>query len=132
MKFITIISIIGVIPFYMPELNLFNKVLFNSQHIQIYGLMIISFLSGMQWQRLIFEDSSHNIVEKILPIITVFTGIILFMLNSNVNLILTFLFFLVLVFDIVFHKQHLSKEYLKLRIIVTLLVIFSFLEKFIN
>jgi len=54
------------------------------------------------------------------------------MFNSNVDFILTFLFFLVLVFDLVFHKQFLSKKYLKLRIIVTLLVIFSFLVKFIN
>lgn len=132
MKFITIISLIGVIPFYMPEINFLNKVFFNSQHIQIYGLMIISFLSGMQWQRLIFGDSFHNIFEKILPIITIFSGIILFMFNSNIDLILTFLFFLVLVFDLIFHKQFLSKKYMKLRIIVTLLVILSFLEKFIN
>ena len=131
MKFITIISLAGLIPFYMPELRILNYNFFQLHHVQIYGFMIICFLSGMQWERVIFNNST-KFLQKILPVTTVFFGILLLMLKFDYNYLLISLFIFVLFIDLFFYRKLLSKSYMRLRIIVTFLVVFSFLDKLTN
>ena len=131
MKFITIISLAGLIPFYIPEFRILNYDLFQLRHVQIYGFMIICFLCGMQWERVIFNNST-NFFQKILPIAPVFFGILLSMLKFNSNYLLISLFLFVLFLDLFFYRKLLSKNYMRLRIIVTCLVVLSFLGKSVN
>ena len=131
MKFITIISLAGLIPFYMPELRILDYDFFQLHHVQIYGFMIICFLSGMQWERVVFNNSI-NFLQKILPITPVLFGILLLMLEFDYNYLLISLFLLVLFLDLFFYRKLLSKDYIRLRIIVTCLVVFSFLYKLTN
>tara|TARA_B100000989_G_C19442176_1_gene427853 strand:+ start:426 stop:818 length:393 start_codon:yes stop_codon:yes gene_type:complete len=128
MKFIVITSLLGLIPFYIPELDFYDKVIFNEQHIQIYGFMIVSFLFGMQWQRITFEQN-FNFFQKSIPILPIFLSLILFFFQANINKILIFLFLIALFIDCVIHKKLLNKNYLILRIIVTLLVVVPFFIK---
>ena len=131
MKFITIISLAGLIPFYIPEFRILNYDLFQLRHVQIYGYMIICFLCGMQWERVIFNNST-NFFQKILPVAPVFFGILFLMLKFNSNYLLISLFLFVLFLDLFFYRKFLSKNYMRLRITVTCLVILSFLGKSIN
>ena len=131
MKFITIISLAGLIPFYIPEFRILNYDLFQLRHVQIYGFMIICFLCGMQWERVIFNNST-NFFQKILPLAPVFFGILLLMLKFNSNYLLISLFLFVLFLDLFFYRKLLSKNYMRLRIIVTCLVVLSFLGKSVN
>ena len=131
MKFITIISLAGLIPFYIPEFRIQNYDLFQLQHVQIYGFMIICFLCGMQWERVIFNNST-NFFQKILPLAPVLFGILLLMLKLDSNYLLISLFLFVLFLDLFFYRKLLSKNYMRLRIIVTCLVVLSFLGKSVN
>lgn len=131
MKFITIISLAGLIPFYMPELRILDYDFFQLHHVQIYGFMIICFLSGMQWERVVFNNSI-NFLQKILPITPVLFGILLLMLEFDYNYLLISLFLLVLFLDLFFYRKFLSTNYIRLRIVVTCLVVFSFLDKLTN
>ena len=131
MKFITIISLVGLIPFYMPEFRILNYNLFQLHHVQIYGFMIICFLCGMHWERAIF-DNSTNFLQKILPVSPVLFSILLLMFKFNSNYLLILIFTFILLIDIYYYRKSLSKGYIRLRIIVTFSVVFSFLEKIVN
>ena len=128
MKFITIISLAGLIPFYMPEFRILNYNLFQSHHVQIYGFMIICFLCGMQWERVI-SNNSTNFLQKILPIAPVFFGILLLMLKFDSDYLQILIFLFILFLDLFYYRKLLSTSYIRLRIIVTFLVVFSFIRE---
>ena len=105
MKFITIISLAGLIPFYIPEFRILNYDLFQLRHVQIYGYMIICFLCGMQWERVIFNNST-NFFQKNFASSSSFFGILFLMLKFNSNYLLISLFLFVLFLDLFFLQEN--------------------------
>ena len=67
-KRIILLSLMGVIPFYFELITyLFFFEIYNNNFFKIrgatsfYGVLIISFLCGMQWERLIYEKQLNFI-----------------------------------------------------------------------
>ena len=132
-KRIILITYLGLIPFYFP---LFIKLLglefshdkiinFEKLHL-IYGSMIVAFLSGMQWQKIINYKIKNQLILPIIPLILIaFFGNNDFLNHSF--LIIIFSLFLSLLIDLLFLKKVNDLWFIKLRINVTILAILSYL-----
>ena len=124
--------ILGLIPFYVQnffeyivELKNENLLLMLNEMSYLYGALIVAFLSGMQWQRAIEKKTSKSIL--IIPMIPFF--LVWFYNNEFLEpKVLIIVCLLVSLFiDFKFFNKYLTKEFIKLRFIVTLLAIFSYL-----
>ena len=127
-KSVIFFSIIGLIPFYL-DLFLSNTFLSNLNFEKIsffYGLLIISFLSGMQWQRWI-EIKTSNFLYLSIPMLNFifsFSSVFNFFLSPIIIVVIGLLVSLII--DVIFQKQFLPLWFVNLRIIVTFFAIFSF------
>ena len=78
-KRIILITYLGLIPFYFPFLiqllglkfSLDKIMNFEELHL-IYGSIIVAFLSGMQWQKIINYKIKNQLILPIIPLILVF------------------------------------------------------------
>lgn len=127
MKTIITLSLLGLIPFYLE--NIFSILEINyylPQNIKlIYGSMIVSFLSGMQWQRFI-EQKINSGLKFILPMLNfIWTWSYIFKFLNPVFIIISGLI-LSLFIDLFIQKKFIDYNFNKVRILATILAIFSF------
>lgn len=123
MKFVSYITILGLFPFYFYHIDFIKNNLVSNFNIY-YGFIIFGFLLGMQWIRAI--EANRSLVEQSMPILTVFFVILI--VNFGIQLRFTVIFglFFALLNEIFTQGKFLSKNYLLLRFIITILAIYSF------
>tara|TARA_A100001015_G_C14795428_1_gene634753 strand:- start:232 stop:624 length:393 start_codon:yes stop_codon:yes gene_type:complete len=126
MRYIITLTILGIIPFYLNFfLILFgfsNAYNFNFQ--LVYGAMIVSFISGMQWQRLIYFK--NKLIWLIIPILNfLFTWIFVFYNTFQKYFVINGLV-ICLLLDLIVRDKILNVNYIRTRIVATILAILSF------
>jgi len=127
-KRIILLSVFGIIPFYFELIIYFfypdlynNNLLITKGSTSFYGVLIISFLCGMHWARLISEEKVKLYILPMLPIIFLwFSYFFNFYLNFNVLVIIGLLWCLFIDF---FFIRSSEFWYLKMRSIITFLAI---------
>tara|TARA_X000001036_G_scaffold191677_1_gene180764 strand:+ start:1290 stop:1721 length:432 start_codon:yes stop_codon:yes gene_type:complete len=127
---IIIYTLSGLIPLYLitavihiDSLNLFNidkKKLDNI--ILLYAYLIISFLSGMHWQKLILNNKKSFLIYPIFFIVIFWLGIV-FINEEYLSILLIFGLCICLLIDLSILKNLNKYWYKKLRIITTFLAI---------
>ena len=127
-KSIVLLSSLGIIPFYFELIiyifffNLYtNHFFIIRESTSFYGALIISFLSGMQWEKLI---SLKQVKFYILPMLPVIFLWISFLLSSNLNINIPIIIGLLwcLMMDLIFIKNN-DYWFIKIRVIITFLAI---------
>ena len=129
---VILITLLGVIPFYLKnffhifffETYLNFNLLINELSL-LYGAIIVSFLSGMQWQRAISSGYNLKLIVPMVPLLIVWLYE-LKLFDFFPEILIIFSLFLSLLIDIFIINLNLSKWYLKLRTIVTFIAIFSY------
>ena len=125
---------IGLIPFYFPLMCFFfsNDVMLRKYSIEvsiIYGAMISSFISGMQWEQIV----SNNKKYSIFPIIPFFLAWLHFLdlliFYKEMIIIIALLFNLLIDFFIL--KKKRKTWFKKMRIIATFVACSSFVINFL-
>lgn len=129
MKLIIIFfSLIGLIPFYSDFFFIPDPIdaLNSSVLTYLYGCMIVSFLSGMQWQRFL-NANKGSIFLLSLPMIN-FLWCWSYLFNkafhSSAIIISSLLFSLLL--EVIFQRSLIESWFIKLRVIVTFFAILSY------
>ena len=125
---------IGLIPFYFPLICYFfsSDIILRIYFIEvsiIYGAMISSFISGMQWEKIV----SNNKKYTIFPIIPFFLAWLhfldLFIFFKEMIIIIALLFNLLIDFFIL--KKKRETWFKKMRIIATFVACSSFVINFL-
>ena len=125
---------IGLIPFYFPLICYFfsSDIILRIYFIEvsiIYGAMISSFISGMQWEKIV----SNNKKYTIFPIIPFFLAWLhfldLFIFFKEMIIIIALLFNLLIDFFIL--KKNRETWFKKMRIIATFVACSSFVINFL-
>ena len=133
-KRIAYVTYAGVFPFYLsPIIDYFdyNEILFGISKIEtissLYAALIVCFLSGMQWQKLIETNMKGEFFFiPFLPLILVSTYS--FYDNQIYSSSILFLsLFLSLLIDLMIYKKKSENWFKKLRISATILAAVSFL-----
>ncbi|MEE2695103.1 MAG: DUF3429 family protein [Pseudomonadota bacterium] len=127
------LTYLGLIPFYINPFLQIDNLSVNyefSEKIKeisyIYGALIVAFLSGMQWQKLIIEDKKDLLLIPFLPLILVIS----FDLDSTVfipELVIILALFLSLLIDLYLLKGSKKNWFKKTRIKATILASISYL-----
>ena len=110
-KRVILITYLGLVPFYFPILieligifSLTNKIIDLDKLHFLYGSMIVAFLSGMQWQKIIIKNSKSKLLLPMIPLI-----LVAFFGNDNFIrypfLIVIFSLFLSLIIDLLYLKK---------------------------
>ena len=123
MKFVSYITILGLFPFYFYHIDFIKNNLVSNFNIY-YGFIIFGFLLGMQWIRAI--EAKRSLVEQSMPILTVFFVILIVNFGLQLKFTVIFGLFFALLNEIFTQGKFLSKNYLLLRFIITILAIYSF------
>ena len=128
-RIVILLSILGVIPFY---LELFEYLLhFNIQNEYkpkfrnlsfIYGGFIISFLSGMHWQKLINNGNVKRLYLPMIPVIVIWSSLF-FIPEFFFKTIIIIGLFWCLLMDLLILRKLNQYWFLKLRAIVTFMAI---------
>lgn len=132
-KSVILITYCGVIPFYFTPLikNLFHSsssidTLDIDNISSLYTGLIISFLSGMQWQKMIFKNKKKLLFIPLIPLFLVLiSDHYLFRLFTT--FILIFSLFFSLIIDLMILKNYHESWFKKLRVNATILASLSFL-----
>jgi len=131
-KKIVFFTIFGLIPFYSSNLSFlfdFVKINYNERFLNeisfLYGALIVSFLSGMQWQKIIQEKLENFYFLPMITVIIVWTYKYDFFLYYQKFIIILCLFFLLLI-DCTLLKKFNELWFRKLRFVVTFLAILSY------
>ena len=124
-KRIILLSILGIIPFYFELIfYLFSSEIYNNSILKIrgatifYGVLIISFLSGMHWERIISQKKIKFYILPMIPIILLWTSF-LFSPNYNFYTLIIIGLLWCLYMDVIFFKK-ISHWFVKMRIIITI------------
>ena len=133
-KRITLITYAGVVPFYFSPISHYldnNENLLKFSGIEtissLYAALIVCFLSGMQWQKLIESNiKGFFFYTPIIPLLLV--SMHTFIGNEIYgSFILVLSLFLSLFVDLILGKKKSDKWFKKLRIYATILASVSFL-----
>ena len=133
-KRIVFVTYAGVLPFYLsPIIDYYDydKTLIRFSEIKmissLYAALIVCFLSGMQWQKIIEENiKGFFFFSPIIPLLLVSTHAL--RVNGNYSsFILVVSLFLSLLIDLILIKKKSDKWFKKLRINATILASISFL-----
>jgi len=126
---------IGLIPFFFPLIcNIFSSNailrLYFIEASFIYGAMISSFISGMQWEKIVSNNKKYTII----PIIPFFLAWLhfldLFIFFKEIIIIIALLFNLFIDFFIL--KKNREAWFKKMRIIATFVACSSFVINFLS
>lgn len=127
-KSIVLLSSLGVIPFYFEFVvyiffsNLYTNNFFIIRgSTSFYGALIISFLSGMQWKKLISQNQVKFYILPMLPVIFLWISFLLSS-NFNINMIIIIGLLWCLIMDLVLIKNN-DYWFIKIRVIITFLAI---------
>ena len=124
---------IGLIPFYFPLLCYFfsSDIILRIYFIDvsiIYGAMISSFISGMQWEQTVSNNKKYSIFP-IIPFFLAWLHLLdLFIFFKEMIIIIALLFNLLIDFFIL--KKKRETWFKKMRIIATLVACSSFVINF--
>ena len=133
-KRIVLVTYSGVLPFYLaPTIGYYNidEIFVEFSEIKmissLYAALIVCFLSGMQWQKIIEGNiKGFFFFSPIIPLLLVSTHAL--KVNGNYSsLILVVSLFLSLSIDLILIKKKTDKWFKKLRINATILASISFL-----
>ena len=133
-KRITSVTYAGILPFYLSPISDhldYNEILFRISEIKtissLYAALIVCFLSGMQWQKLIETNIKGSFFFiPFLPLCLVSTYT--FYDNEIYSSFILFLSLLLsLLIDLIIYKNKSDKWFKKLRISATILATVSFL-----
>ena len=133
-KKIKSVTYAGILPFYFSPMSLYldyNETFLIFSKIEtissLYAALIVCFLSGMQWQKLIERNmKGFFFFTPIIPLFLVLTHTI----NDNriySSIILILSLYLSLLIDLILSQKNSDKWFKKLRINATILASFSFL-----
>ena len=136
-KNIVIYSLSGLIPLYLftaiihiEDLNLFNTDKTELENIiSVYAYLIISFLSGMQWQKLILNNKKSFLIYP-MSFIVIFWLSIIFVYKKYLSMVLISGLLICLFIDLSILKNLNKYWYRKLRIITTFLAILPLIYNF--
>ena len=132
-KRIVFVTYAGVLPFYLsPMIGYYeiDKILIRFSEIKmissLYAALIVCFLSGMQWQKIIEANvKGFLFFSPIIPLLLVSTHAL--RVNGNYSsFILVVSLFLSLLIDLILIKKKSDKWFKKLRINATILASISF------
>ncbi len=132
-KRIVFVTYAGVLPFYIsPMIGYYdqNEILGRFSEIRmissLYAALIVCFLSGMQWQKIIEANiKGFFFFSPIIPLLLVSTHAL--RVNENYSsFILVVSLFLSLLIDLILIKKKSDKWFKKLRINATILASISF------
>ena len=131
-KRITYVTYAGVLPFYVSHIIGYydnNEILVRFSNINtissLYAALIVCFLSGMQWQQIIYHKRKNQLFIPFIPLFMVLTYNQNFFYNySSFILVLSLIFSLGI--DIMLLKDILEDSFKKLRIKATFLALISF------
>ena len=131
-----VLGSLGLIPFYIntfliiffPKIYHLNSDILH-QVLIIYASLIISFLSGMHWERIINYKKNRLYILPMLPVIFAWSNQFLDLEFYN-ELIVIFLLIWCLIMDLILLKENTNIWYKKLRVYLTLLAIVSFFPQF--
>ena len=132
-KRIMFVTYAGVLPFYLsPMIGYYDidEILVRFSEIKmvssLYAALIVCFLSGMQWQKIIEANiKGFFFFSPIIPLLLVSTHAL--KVNGNYSLfILVVSLFLSLSIDLILSKKKSDKWFKKLRINATILASISF------
>ena len=132
-KRIIFVTYAGVLPFYLSPLIGYidyNEILVRFSEIKtvssLYAALIVCFLSGMQWQKIIEANiKGFFFFSPIIPLLLVSTHAL--RVNGNYSsFILVVSLFLSLLIDLILIKKKSDKWFKKLRINATILASISF------
>lgn len=135
-KQIILLGSLGLAPFY---LNIFLLIFFPTlyysyfdslRHLsEIYAALIVSFLSGMHWERIISQKKYHLYILPMIPVIIAWTN--QFFSSQLLNeIIIIILLLWCLIMDLILFQKKSDLWYRKLRIYLTLIAILSFFPQF--
>ena len=125
---------IGLIPFNFPLISYFfsSDIILRIYLIEvsiIYGAMISSFISGMQWEKIVSNNKKYTIFP-ILPFFLAWLHFLdLFFFFKEMIIIIAFLFNLLI--DLFILKKKRETWFKKMRIIATLMACSSFFINFL-
>ena len=125
---------IGLIPFYFPLISYFfsSDIILRIYLIEvsiIYGAMISSFISGMQWEKIVSNNKKYTIFP-ILPFFLAWLHFLdLFIFFKEMIIIIALLFNLLI--DLFILKKKRETWFKKMRIIATLMACSSFFINFL-
>ena len=124
----------GLIPFYFPLIHyLFSSDIILRVYIieisTIYGAMISSFISGMQWEKIVTNNKKYSIFP-IIPFFLAWLHLLdLFIFFKEMIIIIALLFNLLIDFFILKKKE--KTWFKKMRIIATFVACSSFVINFL-
>lgn len=122
-------SIIGLVPFYLDYFFLEIKPLksINSSDItHIYGCMIVSFLSGMQWQRFINTKKTSMFFLSLPMINFLWSWSYLFNKSVNSDTIIICSLLIAFLIEFLFQRSLIDSWFINLRVFVTFFAILSY------
>ena len=131
-KKIIILTVLGIIPFYSKSLFYFFNT--NGEFSQLlkelsllYGALIVSFLSGMQWQRIINKNNDFKyLILPMIPLLLVWLYESFFFKSYKEFLVIICLI-LSFFIDYKLSNNNLQKWYLDLRAFATFMAVLSYL-----
>jgi hypothetical protein len=129
-KLANILGYLGLIPFYLLTILFFISN-FNNYIIDIYlfyCILILSFLCGSQWSKILNSNISHNknLLLTSSVLIPVFSFALDFFSNQDIKIVTyVILFFIINLIDNKIFSEASNNWYLKLRRRLTFLVIVS-------
>ncbi len=131
-KKIIILTVLGIIPFYSKSLFYFFNT--NGEFSQLlkelsllYGALIVSFLSGMQWQRIINKNNDFKyLILPMIPLLLVWLYESFFFKSYKEFLVIICLI-LSFFIDYKLINNNLQKWYLDLRAFATFMAVLSYL-----
>ena len=129
---IIILTVLGIIPFYSKSLfYFFNTSGEFSQLLKelslLYGALIVSFLSGMQWQRIINKKNDFKyLILPMIPLLLVWLYESFFFKSYKEFLVIICLI-LSFFIDYKLINNNLQKWYLDLRAFATFMAVLSYL-----
>tara|TARA_Y100000994_G_C15408134_1_gene324662 strand:+ start:83 stop:493 length:411 start_codon:yes stop_codon:yes gene_type:complete len=128
---IIILTVLGIIPFYCKSIFYFSNIdaEFNQlleELSLLYGALIVSFLSGMQWQRIVDRKNDFKyLILPMIPLLLVWLYESFFFKSYKELLIITCLI-LSFFIDYKLIKNTLQKWYLNLRAFATFMAVLSY------
>ena len=132
-KRIAYVTYAGVFPFYLSPISDYfdyNEILFRILKIEtfssLYAALIVCFLSGMQWQKLIETNMKGKFF--FIPFLPLFLASTYTFYDNEIysSSILVLSLFLSLLIDLMIYKKKSEKWFKKLRINATILASISF------
>ena len=131
-KKIIILTVLGIIPFYSKSLFYFFNT--NEEFSQLlkelsllYGALIVSFLSGMQWQRIINKKNDFKyLILPMIPLLLVWLyESFFFKLYKEFLVIICLILSFFIDYKLI--NNNLQKWYLDLRAFATFMAVLSYL-----